>query len=144
MEKQLKTIELDEIIDCIEAAGDIETYYLNKYTGEIISVFEDDSIMDEEYRQEISEKFEKYEGWIEIPGQYELKEYNIMESFAQNLINNRHRNELLYALNGKKPFRRFKDEINYLGIANNYYSYRREKIKEMAIGWLNDNELSFK
>lgn len=143
-QKNPNTIELDKIIDCIEAAGDIENFYLNKYSGEILSVLQDDSCMDEEYRDFVYSKLDMYDTWIEIPGQRELNEYNIMKSFAQNLTNNEQKSKLLYALKAKKPFRMFKDEINYLGIANNYYSYRREKIRLIAIKWLNDYELSYK
>lgn len=142
--KNPNTIDLNKVIDCIEASGDIETFYLNKYSGEILSVLQDESLMDEEYREEVFDKLDNYDAWIEMPGQNELNEYYIMESFAQNIINNEQRDKLLYVLNGKKPFRRFKDEINYLGIANNYYSYRRDKIEQVAIKWLNNNEISYK
>lgn len=136
-------IELDKIIDSIEAAGDLEIYYLNKNSGEIMSVPQDGSFLDEKILEEMYWKLEMGD-WLQIPGQYELHEYNIMESFAESLNNEECKHKLLYVLNGKKPFRRFKDEINYLGIANNYYAYRREKIKEMAIRWLQDNKFEYK
>lgn len=142
--KNPETIDLEKVTDCIESAGDIETYYLHKYRGEILSVLNDDALMDEEEKQEIYDKLDRYDDWIEIPGQYELHEYSIMEAFAKSLTNKEHSNKLLYVLNGKKPFRRFKDEINYIGISNSYYNYRHEKAKEIAVKWLQDNDVEYK
>lgn len=141
--KNPEVIDLNKIIDCIEAAGDIETFYLNKNSGEIMSVPQDGSFLDDEITEEMYWKIDMG-FWLQIPGQYELHEYNIMESFAESLSNEQYKDKLLYELNCKKPFRRFKDEINYLGIANDYYSYRREKIKKIAIRWLQDNKLEYK
>ena len=53
------------------------------------------------------------------------------------------RNKLYKALNGKGAFSRFKKEIAYLGIRDNWFAFRDERLKEKVKQWLKDNEIEY-
>jgi len=58
-------------------------------------------------------------------------------------LNEKMRNILYSSLKGKGAFRRFKDTANELGILEDWYKYRDEAIKELAIEWCKENNLEF-
>ncbi|CDZ76636.1 hypothetical protein BN59_00910 [Legionella massiliensis] len=53
-----------------------------------------------------------------LPSQDDVDEYRMMEDFAFSFNDERHKENLLIALQGKGAFRRFKDTVIYLGIAD--------------------------
>lgn len=130
--------------------------FLNLKTGEIISITSDDlrAAEDEEpydhlpdWQQEnrnvaidVCENFEKYK---ELPTKYEVNEYEIMEDFCLTLNNQRKRDNLLNAIKGKGAFRRFKDKIIDFDIEEQWYSFRDERLKEIAIEWCQDNNVNY-
>ncbi len=79
--------------------------------------------------------FEDDSNFIELPSQDDLDEYKIMEDFAHSLTDQHNQDKLLIALSGKGAFRRFKDTVIFLGIADNWYKYRDEQYKEFVLEW---------
>lgn len=124
-------------------------------TGEIVSVTSDDlgAAEDEEpfnhlpdWQQEcrkvaydVSENFDNYE---ELPTKYEINEYEIMEDFCFT-VNQRVQNKLLMAIKRKGAFRRFKDTLIDLGIEEQWYSYRNERFKQIAVRWCRAHDINF-
>ena len=51
---------------------------------------------------------------------------------------------LYSAIKGKGAFRRFKDSIIRVDIEDNWYKYREEAIKQVAIYWCQLNQIDFK
>jgi hypothetical protein len=45
------------------------------------------------------------------------------------------KDRLLRAINGRGAFRRFKDEVFELGVREDWFNYREEKLKALAIKW---------
>ena len=80
---------------------------------------------------------------ISLPMRYELNEYNDMVLFADSIENEEIKNKLYKALNGKGAFSRFKKEIAYLGIRDNWFVFRDERLKEKVKQWLEDNEIEY-
>lgn len=59
----------------------------------------------------------------------------MMEHFTFSLNDERHKENLSIALQGKGAFRRFKDTVIYLGIVDNWYQYRDKQYKEFILEW---------
>ena len=83
------------------------------------------------------------EYYISLPSKYDIHEYQIMEDFIYSLTNKGHINRLESAITGKGAFRRFKDTINYLGIENNWYDFKRRALEKITIEWCQDNDLDY-
>lgn len=149
-------VKLQSIIEELEMQFEESRTFLNLKTGEIISITSDDlrAAEDEEpydhlpdWQQEnrivaidVCENFEKYK---ELPTKYEVNEYEIMEDFCLTLNNQRKRDNLLNAIKGKGAFRRFKDKIIDFDIEEQWYSFRDERLKEIAIEWCQDNNVNY-
>ena len=53
------------------------------------------------------------------------------------------KNNLQRLIQGKGAFRRFKDYFLEMNIIQDWYNYRNEKYKEIAIDWCKQNELEY-
>ncbi|HNT44737.1 MAG TPA: UPF0158 family protein, partial [Syntrophorhabdaceae bacterium] len=51
--------------------------------------------------------------------------------------------DLLYTIDGRGAFRRFKDAIHRLGIEKDWFKYRDGRLKELAVDWLKANGIPF-
>ena len=66
-----------------------------------------------------------------------------MEDFCLEIIDQQKQNNLLSAIKGKGAFRRFKDMINDFELETEWYSYRDERLKQIAIKWCQDNNINY-
>lgn len=130
--------KLSEVIDALEFTNDEIEYYYNLDNGEIFmsNIGEFENLNEDE----LDELFEKS---IMLPTRYDINEYEMMEDFAETIKDTRLQNKLYISLNGSGAFRRFKDTcINY-DIIDDWYKFRDEKYKEVAINWCKDNNIEF-
>jgi len=89
---------------------------------------------------EIDELFEKS---IILPTQYEINEYQIMVDFIETIDNEKVKEELQRLIQGKGTFRRFKDYCFEANIIQDWYKYKEQKYKEIAINWCVVNKLQY-
>lgn len=135
-------INLNVVLDAIEAADDNYTYFLDMETGE--SVFLVDELVtgldNEGLDDEIQENFGRY---LRLPTRFEIHEYNIMEQFIWSLPEGRQQNMLERAIQGRGAFRRFKDMVCNLGLEKKWFQYEADTYKKMAIEWCRDQEIEY-
>ncbi|HXW68275.1 MAG TPA: UPF0158 family protein, partial [Dissulfurispiraceae bacterium] len=74
---------------------------------------------------------------------YDVHEYEIMEEFSRSLKDKESSDALWHALKGKGAFRRFKDTVNRFGIADEWYRYRDEALKQIAITWCESQNIEY-
>lgn len=86
---------------------------------------------------------ELFESSIGLPTQYEINEYSMMEEFIETIEDVRLYNQLKIVINGSGAFRRFKDTCINFDITRDWYKFRDEKYKKIAIEWCNDNNIKF-
>lgn len=89
---------------------------------------------------EVREALES-DDYVELPSQFDIHEWSIMERFCRSLEPGPLRDELDNAIHGRGAFRMFKDVIHRHGIADDWYAYRDAELEEIAIGWLEVNEI---
>lgn len=131
-------VKLNEIIDALDFTNDEIKYYYNPTNNEIFSLDIGDykNVSKDEVEDQIEES-------IILPTRYDINEYKMMEDFTNNIEDIRLQNGLYISLNGRGAFRRFKDTcINY-DIINDWYKFRDEKYKEIAINWCKSNNIKF-
>jgi len=78
-----------------------------------------------------------------LPTKYDIDEYSIMENFCMSL-DRQEIGDILYDLiSGSGAFRRFKDAVYKYGVEDEWYKYRDNAIKEIAIEWCRENNIGF-
>ncbi|WP_409274598.1 UPF0158 family protein [Neobacillus sp. SCS-31] len=151
-----KPVKLRELIDEMDVQFDDEQVLLNKRTGEIVRLSAEDIRLAEEEepdddlldwqiedRDAVIEILEDEENYIALPSQFDIQEYSIMERFCYSLNDERKQDALLRAISGKGAFRRFKDKIFDLGVRDDWYAYRDNELRQIAIEWCKDNGIDF-
>ena len=149
------TIKLTDITEGLEFQSDEGSSYLNTMTGKVVYC------TDEELRAaEEEEPLEDFPEWqheairiageiletdhyLPLPTKFDIHEYRIMERFCYSVDDDDMRDDLCNAIRGRGAFRYFKDRIHWYGIAEDWYRYRDEALKEIAIAWCEENDIQF-
>ena len=142
-------ISLRDFVDEMQTLSNECRAYLNKVTGEVISVTNDDFAAANEsdgdwseydkLEQEFFYKVEKVlssDDYLELPSRYDIHEYEIMENFCLSIPNEKTSDVFLDMICGSGAFRRFKDLIYRYNIEKDWFKFKDEAYKEIAISWL--------
>ncbi len=129
--------------------------FLNRITGELISLTEDvrDALEDGEPSEDLSaaeqERLTAFRcllqsgELLELPSSFETQEYSIRERFSQSLPENKHREQLLSALDGPTAFRSFNELVKRHGLRDAWSGYRDRAFEEIAVAWLESNKIAY-
>lgn len=140
MEK--KKLVLEKVIESIEMAMDTVHYFYDIETNDLVSVIEYSGLKEDE---EILEMIDMYPNrFLAMPEKREFNEYSVMEDFIDAFPECRLKEELYQCIKGKGAFRRFKDEVNYTGIAEWWYKFRDDAIVNFAKKWCEDRGYEYK
>jgi hypothetical protein len=148
-------VKLKDVIDALDEGGDELSHYLDKRSGEILLITDEEMSAAEEdepladypdWQQESLLKAREIlesDDFVQLPSQFDINEYSIMERFANEYEDPRTRAELLRSIKGKGAFRRFKDTLIDLDIQDAWYEFRRQEFEQIAIEWLETEQIPF-
>lgn len=144
----MPTVLLRQIAEEMQMQSDLASAYLNVTSGEVVLVSEESFIAAErgddtdpvsgESLDEVR-AIAAGEGYLQLPSQFEINEYDMMERFARSLEDQSISNRLHSVLKQRRPFRRFKDAVLDLDIANNWYEFRNREYERIAAEWCDEN-----
>jgi hypothetical protein len=149
------SVSLRDVIDEMEMSGDEATSYINCKTGELITLTHEELALAEDpdeaadapqWQKDILPKAREVaasEDFIPLPGKFEIHEWSIMERFARSFADAAVSDELEAAVHGGGAFRRFKDAVHRLGIADHWYRFRDAALEEIAIEFLEAHGIEF-
>ena len=132
-------VTLAKIIDGLEMVDDVTDCYYNLSRDEIFlsNVGENEELTEDE----IDELFEQS---IILPTKYEITEYQIMVDFIDTIEDDEIKKYFQRLIQGKGAFRRFKDYCIEIDLIKNWYDYKNEKFRKIAIDWCNKNGFKYK
>jgi len=129
--------------------------YLDRRTGEIFMVTDEEMEAAEE-----DELLSEYPDWqregilkaretlnsndfVELPTQFDIHEYQIMEEFCLAFEDRQVGEQLLRQIRGSGAFRRFKHAIYSMGAEKAWHEFRRIEIAKLAIEWLEQEGIAY-
>jgi len=150
-------VKISAVVDAMELQTDESSAYLNRRTGAIVI------ISDEEFRAvERGRSLEEYPEWqrenierareiledgeevyVRLPTRFEIHEWRIMDRFARWIEDERISEELRSAIRGRGAFRMFREAIHRLGVAEEWYEYRERALRRIAVNWCEANGIPF-
>jgi hypothetical protein len=148
-------VKLEDVIEALDTAGDDHSHYLDKRTGEILLITneemeaaEEDELISEypDWQQEPilkAREILKSKDFVGLPDQFDIHEYKIMEDFCLQCQNRDVGETLLGLIKGSGAFRRFKNAIHSMGVENDWYQFRRRELEKLAIQWLEQENLTY-
>ena len=136
-------IDLSELTFAMDMAGSsmgMIHNYLDRETGEILFVSEDNLEECEEVVERIETEPERY---VEVPTDDSRAAFRDMEDFAETVEDERLQRWLWRSLSGSRPFRRFKDAVAVDGeVEERWFRFRDERQMARAVAWLAEEGLA--
>ena len=148
-------VSLRLIVDLITLTGDGWVAYLNRDTGEIISVSDEirDYVVAEvdpeylpEWKQRILPKAREAlqsSSCLPLPDRFRTHELDIMEQFAYQQADLRLRGELLESTRGSFPVRAFRSLIYEHDLDRPWREFQKAALEQIARHWLELHEISY-
>ena len=78
-----------------------------------------------------------------MPLEFDIHEYRLMERLCLSLENDKLRDIMHYSIKGKGAFRRFKNNIRKYNLEQDWYEYRDEALRTIAIEWCEENGIEY-
>ena len=150
------TVSLQELIDSMEMQFDEYLVYVDPKTGEVEQVqyallsdleegkIEGDPSDEDDDELKIAKRIVNGEKFIRIPSKDDIHDWNMMHEFALSVESGQLRAELLSALRGPHAFRHFKDTLHRRGIQKDWYAFREQAFRTIAIDWLKEHGLAWR
>ncbi len=147
--------KLRDLIDGIDFQSDESTSYFNIRTGEVVTLSEEDmGYADDDYPledapewmsdvAELAKDVLESGDYIELPSQWDVHEYRIMEDFCLTQTSGDTQSQLLRAIKGRGAFRRFKDTAFDTGVIDEWYAYKDKRFEEIAIDWCKEHNIDY-
>jgi len=152
----MKPVSLQSVVNEMDVLSDEVTAYINKKTGELYSVSEEDANIVEhgnendefipEWQREILPKVREVlesGDFVVLPDKFEIHEYSIMERFCLSLSDEELQDQLLHAIRGSGAFRRFQNAIYRKEIQDDWYRFRDQALKRIAIDFLESEGIAW-
>jgi hypothetical protein len=135
-------IDMDLLIDAFDSSGYEREHFLDLKTGELLLVMPE--IMDK-IDEDIYERMDSEPGrYKRVPSIDTHESYQDMVDFVETVTDDRLRELLSVALNGKGAFRRFKDVLlSFPREREQWFSFKHQRMSERVYEWLEDLIRSF-
>jgi hypothetical protein len=148
-------VSLKEVVDELDGLPEGATAYVNRRTGELVTVTEDDARLVAEqadpnslpaWQRDMLPEIEAVltsEDWLPLPSRFEINDWSIMEGFCLSQATGPVRAGLLDAIHGRGAFRRFEEGIYRHGVERAWYRYRAQALERIAAQWLEENGIPY-
>ena len=127
----IETVDMDMLVTAMEMDDTFDAqWWLDPTTGQVEMTGDDvdDSMPEDELEEH---------GAVPIPAADGHRGYRDMQDFIATVDDEPARAALLHAIDGKRPFRRFKDTIyTYPKIRDDWYAFHQARMRRHAIAWL--------
>jgi hypothetical protein len=146
------TVSITEVVDALELASDEMSSYVNRATGQVVTVSHEDlSLAEEDPRPDTpawqqdtvaeAKRILESDDWLELPNKFDIHEWQIMNDFGASRAAESERAEIADAIHGSGAFRNFKGTIRRLGIEAAWFAYKAAALETIARDWLRQKGL---
>ena len=145
-------VELSSIVDGIEFQTDESQSYLNKLSGEVLTITDEemDIVVSKkgasyypEWMQEAINKVKEYiddqDNYLALPTKYDFNEYRVMENFILTISVEEQKDEMYSLIKGKGAFSKFRRGLDRFSLTDKWYAFRNKNFNTLAKNWCEDN-----
>lgn len=150
-------VNLKELAEQMDFMMDECSYFVNRKTGEVISVedrhlrFAEDpddipemiAAWERDAIKQAAEFLESWDDLVRFPSKYDLNEYAMMEDFIRTVKDPHIRDCLGIAIEGRGAFRRFKDTADRFGVIDKWYEFKEQELLAYAKEWCESHGLRY-
>jgi len=148
-------VKLSTILEGLESQGDETHAYLDRQTGELLLLMDDEINAAEddgdpadlpEWQRENVERAKELAAddagrFVPLPDRFDVNEWDMMRDFATSREDDPFAERLLRAIHGRGAFRYFKDCIHEAGVADEWYKFRDARLRRIALNWCEAHDI---
>jgi Uncharacterised protein family (UPF0158) len=153
-----KAARLTDIIDGLEMLSDDNALsFFDRGSGEVTTASKDlldhaeDCSIDEmpdipdwqKDEWETVKRIASSKNVVPLPTKFDTHEWQILSDFANAVESPTIRAELLDSIHGAGAFRNFKAAVRSRGMEEEWYKFRAEALRQIAIEWCEENDIAF-
>ena len=147
-------VSLRSVVDEIDVLSDECTAYLNRKTGDLYTLQDDEERLAEEDDLEdlpdwqrdslplIREILES-EDWLQLPTKFEIHEWEMMDKFALTLKDETLGEAIRDTIRGAGAFRHFRQLVSRNGLEQQWYQFKQGALEQIAVAWLEEHEIAY-
>ncbi len=149
------TVRLSDIVDALEMQFDESSSFLDCDTGQVETVSHDlllaaeesggeeepDLPMWQKEEWEIARRIVSTGRFQKLPTKFDVHEWAIMQDFSRSIESDRIREDLLHAIHGAGAFRIFKATLRHHRIESDWFTFRAEALRQIALTWCEENHI---
>jgi hypothetical protein len=146
---------IKDIVDALEMQFEEMASYLDLDTGKVETIStsllreaeeseDDDPEMKQDHEWAIAKRIVSTDRFLRLPDKFEVNDWEIMHDFALSVRPESTSQDLLRALHGKGAFRYFKDVVHSRKLDQQWYAFRDEALKRIAIDWCKENDVTWR
>ncbi len=144
-------VSLREIVNEMAEVGLNHTAFLNRKTGELLTMNDQQRALLEnamashdlsDGQHQVREAMDAGD-LLELPSTCEHREFSTIERFCDSVHDAKHKKKLLKTIRGKQAVTSFRKIIRRLGIEQQWTGFRNHRLEQIAIDWLNSNDIRF-
>jgi hypothetical protein len=136
-------VSLDLVAQELDSLMDEMSAFVNRKTGEIVTVSDEElGLVEETDESELADwesemlpqlrEIAAGGDWAPLPDKLDIHEWEIMRQFAEEAGSEDLSARLLRAIHGKGAFRMFRATIEDDGLVEEWYQFKHEALKEIA------------
>ena len=141
-------VALAAVAEELELVSDDIYAYINRQTGELLSVsVEDLATADEEYDPEDYAEWEQETlaqaakvldspDFVRLPTADDIDEWAMMKAFGEALADERQGQDLLQRIHGSGAFRRFKEGLYHHKLQEEWFRFQKQELARIAAEFL--------
>ena len=142
------SVSLKDFVQELQMVSDQVRIFFNQVTGEFSELGQDDITLVEsnddfsdalDWEKAVIHETQRVlnsDDYLELPGRWEINEYDMMEDFCRSFSDENLRGELLRAIKGSGAFRRFKNALARHDLDDKWNKFRDQAYKKIAIKWI--------
>lgn len=149
------TVSLRAVATEMDLPNEAWTAFINKRTGELITVTDEESRAVEDDADDDSPAWQAEflpkarealtsDEFLPLPSKFDIDEYSIMRRFCEQVADTKTRESLLRAIRGSGAFGRFRALADHCGIIDQWYAFRDHAMEEIAAEWLEVNGIAYR
>ena len=150
-------VKLSEILMGLEMVNSENSVYLSLKSGEAVLLSDDDVRAAEgeddfsdypEWQQEniaIAREIivDESKDYIALPDDFDIDEYRMMQDFINTVSDDNIATTLAISIKGSGAFRRFKEHLYHYEIQDQWFAFRDNEYKQVAIQWCQENNVEY-
>ncbi len=147
-------IKLKDVLDALIYTEDDCTTYINKVTGEIATISDEESNYAHEEIDQTSPEWIiagrvrvkqvlESEDFLEMPSKFDLHEESMMKNFCNTIEKEDVKNYLLKTLGSSSAAENFSQYVEKFDLHKQWITYRDNSIKDIAIKFLQEKSIPY-